>query len=42
MAPPVNQGESEMVAHLIFLPLFLVILVVKVKIIRKPVTRKKR
>jgi hypothetical protein len=42
MVPPANQRRFEMTAHLIFLPLILVIIDVKVKIIRKPIIRKKR
>jgi hypothetical protein len=42
MVPPANQKEVEMVRNLIFLPLIIVILVVKVKIIRKPILRKTR
>jgi hypothetical protein len=40
--PPANQGKPEMPNISIFLPLIVVILVVKVKIIRKPIIRKSR
>ncbi len=42
MAPPANQREYEMTEHLIFLPLIIVILEIKIKIIRKRKVRKKR
>ena len=42
MAPPANQREYEMAEHLIFLPLIIVILEIKIKIIRKRKVRKKR
>jgi len=42
MGPPVNQRRYEIMQYLIFLPLFIVILDVKVKIIRTSIVRKKR
>jgi hypothetical protein len=40
--PPANQGKPEMPNISIFLPLIIVILVVKVKTIRKSIVRKPR
>jgi len=46
MTPPANQRRYEMAGHLVFLPLIIVILDVRVKvirkIIRKMILRKKR
>ena len=42
MAPPVLQKEEEMWKVSVFLPVIVVILEVKVKIIRKGSTRKSR
>jgi len=41
-SPPANQREYEMDEHLIFLPLIIVILEIKIKVMRKRKVRKKR